>query len=173
MYIGKCNSFLRPIYMSVPFSNQHLYVRVALLNIHTSWSTFVCQSCVTEHTYIILHSSFNTVLHMIWCIKDDSLNTKYRKSLIIIDKGRFFITHHHRRHLRHHYSTLYNILISSSFNIWWHSHYIITIHHNYSSSSLKPILYINYLHALSASSSRKLSIIHSQLNFGLNTLLTL
>ena len=98
----------RPICIPVPISNQQLYFRVMLLNIHTTFVIFM--------QYDMMH--------------EDSLTT-YRK---YINNNKSSSQHSSFRHFTCYYKTstsfviiqhLYNMVITSSFNLLQHSHYII------------------------------------------------
>lgn len=130
-------------------------------------STFVYQSYVIEHTYILINFCMSFVIFMQYYMMHEDSLTPYRKyidnksssqhssfhhstcysktsiSFVIIRHSYMSFIHHHRHHLCRHYSILYNPVITSSFNIQ---------NRHYSTLSLKPILNINYSHALRVSS---------------------
>jgi len=101
----------RPICIPIPVFNQHLYVRVVLLNIHT---TFVIQH---GPKYDMMHEdSLTTYRKYINNNKSSSQHSSFRHFTCYYKTSTSFdIIQHYTTWLLLHHSTFYNIVITVKF----------------------------------------------------------
>ena len=110
---------LRPIYILIPISNRHLYVRVVLLNIHTSFifmqydlmheDSLTPYKKYTDNRLSSEHNSFRHFTCYYKTSKSFVIHIRHSSSIYIIYV--VIIQHYTTSSLRH-LSTLYNIVIT-------------------------------------------------------------